>query len=196
MMIKFFKTQNDFKKWLEKNHNKTDELYVGFYKVHTKKKSISYKQALDEALCFGWIDGIRKRIDDESYHIRFTPRKKGSKWSKVNIKLANELIESGKMEPSGLKEFENRKNYSQAKYSYEEKIEKLSTEFLKKFKAKKSAWEYFQNQPPYYKRTVSFWIMSAKKEETRLRRLKILINDCAKKKKIDLSNPKVKLKTK
>jgi len=195
-MIKFFKTHNDFRKWLQKNHNKNDELFVGFYKVHTKKKSISYKQALDEALCFGWIDGIRKRIDDESYHIRFTPRKKGSKWSKVNIKKAKDLIKTGKMKPAGLKEFENRKLHNSVKYSYEEKIEKLSTEFLKKFKAKKSAWEYFQNQPPYYKRTVSFWIMSAKKEETRLRRLKILINDCAKKKKIDLLNPKVKLKTK
>ena len=183
-MIKFFKTQNEFRKWLEKNHNKKDELYVGFYKVSTSKKSITYPQALDEALCFGWIDGIRNRIDYESYHIRFTPRRKGSKWSNVNIGKAEDLIKEGKMKPAGLKEFENRKKYNQVKYSYEEKIEKLSNEYEKKFKANKTAWEYFQNQPPYYKRTVSFWIMSAKKEETRLRRLKILIDDCAKQRKI------------
>ena len=191
-MINFFKTQNEFRKWLEKNHNKKDELYVGFYKVSTSKKSINYPQALDEALCFGWIDGIRNRIDDESYHIRFTPRRKGSKWSNVNIGKAKDLIKEGKMKPGGLKEFENRKKYNQIKYSYEEKIEKLSTEYEKKFKSNKTAWEYFKYQPPYYKRTASFWVMSAKKEETRLRRLKILIDDCKKKKKIDLLNPKGK----
>jgi len=193
-MIKFFKTQNEFRKWLEKNHNKKDELYVGFYKVNTNKKSITYPQALDEALCFGWIDGIRKRIDDESYHIRFTPRRKGSKWSNVNIGKAKDLINEGKMKPAGLKEFENREIYNQVKYSYEEKSENLSAEYVKTFKANKSAWEFFQNQTPYYKRTVSFWVMSAKKEGTRLRRLNVLIEDCAKQKKIDLLNPKVKTK--
>lgn len=195
-MIKFFKTQNEFRKWLKKNHNKKEELYVGFYKVNTEKKSINYPKALDEALCFGWIDGIRKRIDDESYHIRFTPRRKRSKWSNVNIGKAKDLIKEGKMKPAGLKEFGNRKKYNQVKYSYEEKIEKLSTEYEKKFKTNKTAWEYFQNQPPYYKRTVSFWVMNAKKEETRLRRLKILIADCVKQKKIDLLNPKGKSKAK
>jgi len=195
-MIKFFKTQNDFRKWLEKNHNKKDELYVGFYKVHTNKKSVTYQQALDEALCFGWIDGIRKSIDDEKYQIRFTPRRKGSKWSKVNINRAKELIKSGTMKPSGMKEFENRKKYNTVKYSYEEKIEKLSPEYEKKFKLNKLAWEYFKNQAGYYKRTASFWVMSAKKEETRQRRLKIVIEDSSKKRKIDLLNPKVKSKNK
>jgi len=195
-MIKFFKTQNDFRKWLEKNHNKKDELYVGFYKVHTNKKSVTYQQALDEALCFGWIDGIRKSIDDEKYQIRFTPRRKGSKWSKVNINRAKELIKSGTMKPSGMKEFENRKKYNTVKYSYEEKIEKLSPEYEKKFKLNKLAWEYFKNQAGYYKRTASFWVMSAKKEETRQRRLKLVIEDSSKKRKIDLLNPKVKSKNK
>jgi uncharacterized protein YdeI (YjbR/CyaY-like superfamily) len=195
-MIKFFKTQKEFRDWLEKNHNKKNEVYVGFYKVYTNKKSITYSQALDEALCFGWIDGKRKRMDDESYNIRFTPRRKGSKWSNVNIGKAKDLIKVGKMEPAGLKEIENRKKYNQVKYSYEEKIKKLSPEFEKQFKKKKTAWEYFKKQPPYYKHTVSFWIMSAKKEETRLKRLKILIDDCAKQKKIDLLNPKVRSKTK
>jgi len=194
-LLKFFKTQEEFSKWLEKNHQKVDEIFVGFYKVHTKRKSITYSQALDEALCFGWIDGIRKSIDVESYQIRFTPRRKGSKWSNVNIKRARELLKSGQIEPAGLKEFEKRKN-SSVKYSYEEKIKKLSGEYEKKFKSNEGAWEYFQNQPPYYKRTVSFWIMSAKKEETRQRRLKIVMDDSAKKRKIDLLNPKATSKRK
>jgi len=193
-LLKFFKSQNEFQKWLKKYYNKADEIFVGFYKVHTKKDSINYQQALDEALCFGWIDGIRKSIDDESYQIRFTPRRKGSKWSEVNIRRAKELIILGKMKPAGFKEFENRKKYNSVKYSCEEKIEKLSSDFEKQFKSNKLAWEYFQKQAPYYKRTVSFWIMSAKKEETRLRRLQILINDCANKKKIDLLKPNVKSK--
>lgn len=195
-MIKYFRTQNELRKWLEKNHNKADEIFVGFYKVHTKKKSITYSEALDEALCFGWIDGIRKSIDDERYQIRFTPRRKSSKWSNVNINKAKELIKSGKMKAAGLKEFENRRKYKSAKYSYEEKIEKLSPEYEKKFKTNKNAWKFFQNQAPYYKRTVSFWVMSAKKEETRQRRLKVLIEDCKKQRKIDLLNPKVKSKSK
>lgn len=195
-MLKFFKSQIEFQKWLQKYHNKADEIFVGFYKVYTKKQSITYQQALDEALCVGWIDGIRKSIDDESYQIRFTPRRKGSKWSQVNIKRAKELIISGKMKPAGLQEFENRKKYNSVKYSYEEKIDKLSSDYEKKVKANKLAWEFFQKQAPYYKRTVSFWIMSAKKAETRLRRLQILINDCANNKKIDLLNPNVKSKRK
>lgn len=193
-MLIFFKSQIEFQKWLQKYHNKADEIFVGFYKVHTKKESITYQQALDEALCVGWIDGIRKSIDAERYQIRFTPRRKGSKWSQVNIRCAKELIISGKMKPAGLKEFENRKKYNSVKYSYEEKIEKLCSDYEMKFKANKLAWEFFQKQAPYYKRTVSFWIMSAKKEETRLRRLQILINDCANNKKIDLLNPNVKSK--
>jgi uncharacterized protein YdeI (YjbR/CyaY-like superfamily) len=195
-MVNYFKTQNEFRKWLEKNHNKADEIFVGFYKVHTKKKSITYSQALDEALCFGWIDGIRKSIDEERYQIRFTPRRKTSKWSNVNIKKAKELIKSGKMKPAGLQEFENRKKYKTAKYSYEEKIEKLSPEYEKKFKSNKDAWDFFHNQAPYYKRTVSFWVMSAKKEGTRQRRLNVLINDCKNQIKIDLLNPKVKSRSK
>lgn len=193
-MLKFFKSQNEFRNWLQKYHNKADEIFVGFYKVHTKMESITYKQALHEALCFGWIDGIRKSIDAERYQIRFTPRRKGSKWSKVNIGIAKDLIKDGKMKLSGLEEYENRKKYNRVKYSYEEKIEKLSTEYEKKFKSDKAAWEFFQNQPPYYKRIVSFWVMSAKKEETRLRRLKIVMHDSLKKRKIDLLKPRVKRK--
>lgn len=195
-MIKYFNTQNDFRKWLEKNNNKVDELYLGFYKVHTKKKSITYQQALDEALCVGWIDGIRKSIDDGSYKIRFTPRRKGSKWSEVNIKRAKELRKSGRMKPDGLKVFEIRKKYNKIKYSYEERIEALSPKYEQIFRKNKNAWKYFNNQAPYYKRTVSFWVMDAKKEETRQRRLNTVISDCEKKKKLDLLNPKAKAKRK
>ena len=189
-MIKFFKTQNEFHNWLKKNHNKSEEVFVGFYKVASKKKSITYSQALDEAICYGWIDGVRKNIDEISYHIRFTPRKKVSKWSNVNIKHANRLLKAGLMQPEGIEAFKQYKKGDRIKYSYEDKIEELSDPYKKKFKANKKAWEFFQQQAPYYKRISSFWVMSAKKEETRERRLKVLIEDSVKRTKIDLLNPK------
>jgi len=188
-MIKFFKTQSEFHKWLEKNHGKSEEIFVGFYKVASKKKGITYSQALHEALCFGWIDGVRKNIDEISYHIRFTPRKKVSKWSNVNIKKAERLIKDGLIQPAGMKAFNQHTKGNRIKYSYEEKIEELSDPHKKKFKVNKKAWDFFQQQPSYYKRTASFWVMSAKKVETRKKRLNILIEDSAKQKKIDLLNP-------
>jgi uncharacterized protein YdeI (YjbR/CyaY-like superfamily) len=193
-MIKFFKSQFDFRKWLEKNHNKSDEIFVGFYKVASKKKSITYPQALDEAICYGWIDGVRKNIDEISYKIRFTPRKDVSKWSNVNIKHAERLLKAGLMQPAGIKAFKEHKKGNKIEYSYEERIEKLSAEYEKKFKVNKNAWEFFQKQAPYYKRTASFWIMSAKKEETRENRLSILIKDSGNLKRIDLLNPSGKSK--
>lgn len=188
-MIKFFKSQSELHKWLEKNHNKYEEIFVGFYKVASKKKSITYSQALDEALCFGWIDGVRKNIDEVSYQIRFTPRKKVSKWSNVNINHADRLIKAGLMQPSGMEAFKQHKKGNRIKYSYEEKIEELSDSYKMRFKANKKAWEFFQQQAPYYKRVASFWVMSAKKEETRERRLKVLIEDSGNQKRIDLLSP-------
>lgn len=193
-MIKFFKSQAEFHKWLEKNHDKSDEIFVGFYKIALKKKSITYSQALDEAICSGWIDGVRKNIDETSYKIRFTPRKDISKWSNVNIKHAERLLKAGLMQPAGIKAFKQHKKGNKIKYSYEERIEKLSPVHEKKFQANKKAWEFFQQQAPYYKRTASFWVMSAKKEETRERRLDTLIQDSAKLKRIDLLNPKASSK--
>jgi len=193
-MIKFFKSQAEFHKWLEKNHDKSDEIFVGFYKIALKKKSITYSQALDEAICSGWIDGVRKNIDETSYKIRFTPRKDISKWSNVNIKHAERLLKAGLMQPAGIKAFKQHKKGNNIKYSYEERIEKLSPVHEKKFQANKKAWEFFQQQAPYYKRTASFWVMSAKKEETRERRLDTLIQDSAKLKRIDLLNPKASSK--
>ena len=193
-MVKFFKSQSDFRKWLEKNYNKSDEIFVGFYKVSSNKKSITYPQALDEAICYGWIDGIRKNIDGISYKIRFTPRKNVSKWSKVNIKHAERLIKAGLMQASGIKVFKQHKKGNTIKYSYKERVENLSAEYEKKFKANKKAWEFFLLQAPYYKRTASFWVMSANREETRENRLRILIKDSGSLKRIDLLNPAGKSK--
>jgi uncharacterized protein YdeI (YjbR/CyaY-like superfamily) len=174
---KFFKTQKDFHKWLEKNHSKFQELIVGFYKVNSGKPSIRYQEALDEALCFGWIDGIRRNIDEISYSIRFTPRRPKSYWSAVNTKRVAELAKLGLMQPSGLKTFNGRDKKKTERYSNERKNVKLDPEYEKRFKMNKKAWEFFQSKPPSYQKPAVWWIMSAKQEETRLKRLTQLIED-------------------
>ena len=173
--IKFFKTQNDFRKWLEKNHNKSNELWVGYYKKSSGKPSIDWPQSVDEALCYGWIDGIRKSIDGESYKIRFTPRKHGSIWSAVNLKRAKELIELGLMKSAGLEAFNKKDDKKINRYSFERENVKLDIEYEKKFKFNPKSWKFFQTMPPSYKKTTIWWVMSAKQEETRLKRLNILI---------------------
>lgn len=160
-----------------KNSEKKSELFIGFYKVGSGKKGITNKEALDEALAFGWIDGVRNRIDEESYMNRYTPRRRGSNWSNINIKHVKELIKLGLMQPKGLEEFKKRDKKKSGSYSFENKKPELSKEFEKQFKTNKKAWEYFSNKAPWYRRTSSHWVMSAKKEETRLRRLEILIKD-------------------
>jgi uncharacterized protein YdeI (YjbR/CyaY-like superfamily) len=180
MKIIFFKTQKELHSWLSKNHNKATELFIGFYKKGTGKKSITYPEALDEALCFGWIDGVRKSLDEKSYMIRYTPRKKGSVWSAVNINRINELIKSGTVHESGLKTFTERDRKRQKIYSYENKAKNLSKEFEDLFRRNKIAWENFIKMAPSYKRTVSYWVMNAVKDETKLRRLKELIEVSAK----------------
>lgn len=173
----FFKTQKELHKWFAKNHNKQSEQWIGFYKLSTGKKSVTYAEALDEALAFGWIDGLRKSINRESYMIRYTPRKPGSVWSKVNIMRAKELQNAGAMHPAGLKAFNKRDEKRASRYSYERQTAELGNNFKKIFRKNKNAWEFFQSQPPSYRRLQAHWVMSAKKEETRLRRLQILIND-------------------
>jgi uncharacterized protein YdeI (YjbR/CyaY-like superfamily) len=165
--------------WLEKNHGTATELLAGIYKKSSGKPSITYQEALDEALCFGWIDGIRKSVDENRYTIRFTPRQPGSIWSNVNIKRANELSALGRMGPAGLATFEARKAEKPGVYSYENRLRQLNAEYEKRFRANKKAWAYFQARAPYYRRTASAWVMTAKKEETRLRRLAVLIEDSA-----------------
>lgn len=176
----FFKNQSSFHKWLEKNHGKLNELTVGFYKVNSGKSSITYKEALDEALCFGWIDGIRKSIDEKSYTIRFTPRNPKSIWSAVNIKRVNELKDLRLMQPAGLKVFEERDVKKSNLYSFERENVKLTGLYEKQFRKNKKAWEFFKSQPPSYRKPVLWWIMSAKQEETRLKRLDTLIADSEK----------------
>jgi uncharacterized protein YdeI (YjbR/CyaY-like superfamily) len=175
--IKYFKTSSELRKWYKANHKNNSELWVGFYKKDSGKQSVTYPEALDETLCFGWIDGIRKRVDDEIYLIRFTPRKPKSYWSVVNIKKANALIKSGKMQEAGLKEFEKRDKKKSGSYSFERAKVKFSPAFEKKFKSNKLAWKNFQAMPPSYQKPATWWVMSAKQEETRLKRLQLLISD-------------------
>jgi uncharacterized protein YdeI (YjbR/CyaY-like superfamily) len=175
MEAKFFKTPAEFRKWLEKNHASARELWVGYYKKDSRRPSLTWPQSVDEALCFGWIDGVRKSLDEVSYMIRFTPRKPRSVWSNVNIKRVEELIKADLMQPAGLKAFEGRKQDKSGIYAYEQKEQKLSGDYEQQLKANQTAWEFFHRQPPWYQRTVSWWVISAKKEETRQKRLDQLI---------------------
>jgi uncharacterized protein YdeI (YjbR/CyaY-like superfamily) len=176
--VKFFKTPAEWRTWLSKNHDRVDELDVGFYKTSTGKPSITWKESVDEALCFGWIDGRRTGIDDETYKIRFTPRRAGSNWSAINIARVKELEELGLMHDAGRAAFAKRQDEKSSVYSYEQrKNPELSPEELKRFRAKKKAWAYFSEQAPSYRRAVTHWVISAKKAETRERRLETLIAD-------------------
>jgi len=180
----FFTSASKFRQWLEKNHDKKDELLVGFHKKDSGKKSITYHEALDEALAFGWIDGVRKSLDETSYTIRFTPRRAKSIWSLINKKRVEELIKLGRMHPGGLKAFALRDPKRTGIYAFETTPRELSAEYEKEFRAKKQAWEFFQNQPPGYRRTAIFWVMNAKQEQTRLRRLTQLISDSSEGKRL------------
>lgn len=173
--LKFFETPADFRRWLDKNHGNAVELWLGFYKKNSGRPSITYHEALDEALCYGWIDGIRKAVDDISYTIRFTPRKPGSIWSLVNIRRVGELQSLGRMMPPGIAAFEARDKEKSKRYSYENHLRKLDGVYEKKFRAHQKAWEFYQSQAPWYRRTSSWWVLSAKQEETRARRLEKLI---------------------
>lgn len=180
----FFPTQKDLRKWFKKNHKKEKELFVGYYKVSSGKPSVTWSESVDEALCFGWIDGIRRSIDEESYCIRFTPRKPKSNWSAVNIKKVEELTKLGLMKPEGLKVFGYRKEENSKIYAYENPKVEFDKSFEKSFKANKKAWEFYQTTTPTYRKITTRWVMSAKQESTRLKRLNELINDCSVRKNI------------
>lgn len=172
---KFFEDQTAFRAWLQKNHAKVPELWVGYYKKATGIASITWPESVDEALCFGWIDGLRKSIDERSYQIRFTPRRPSSKWSDINIKRVKELEKLGKMTPAGKQAFARRNEQKSAQDSSERKNAKLSAELESKFKLHKKAWAFYQALAPSYRRLSAFWVMSAKRDETRLKRLDVLI---------------------
>lgn len=177
MKPKFFATPSDFRKWLEKNHKKETELLVGFYKVGSGKPSMTWSQSVDQAICFGWIDGVRKSIDEVSYQIRFTQRRPTSIWSAVNVKKVEEFTRQGLMQPAGLAIFEKRKEKASGGYSFEKAEEKLSPELKKVLKANKKAWKYFQALAPSYRKISLHWVMSAKQDATRLKRLTRLMKD-------------------
>jgi len=183
----FFPSPSVWRAWLEKHHAETDELWVGLYKRESGRPSITWPEAVDGALCFGWIDGIRKSVDEISYKIRFTPRKSRSAWSAINVKRAAELSTLGLMHPAGLAAFEKREGNRSEIYSYEQrKRAKLPPAYEKEFRTHPDAWEFFRAQPPGYQRICSWWVVSAKKEETRLKRLAGLIEHSSHQRKIPL----------
>lgn len=175
MKPRFFKTPADFRRWLAKNHGTADELLVGFFKKSSGKASITWQESVDEALCAGWIDGVRRRIDDESYSIRFTPRRKRSIWSLINTKRVAVLTAEGRMLEAGLRAFAERDARKTGVYSFERETATFPPAHLKQFRANAKAWAYFDSQGAYYKRLAAYWVTSAKQEETRQRRFARLV---------------------
>lgn len=177
--IKYFRTPADFRKWLQRYHTTTPELWVGYYKTNSGRPSLTWPESVDEALCFGWIDGIRKSVDELRYTIRFTPRKPSSIWSTVNIKRARALIKEGRMQPAGFQAFKARKENRSGIYSYEQRSATLVEPYATRLKKNAQAWAFFQAQPTSYQKAVNWWVVSAKQAATRLRRLEQLITDSA-----------------
>ena len=179
MKPKFFATSDEFVAWLEEHHGRQSELLVGFYKKDSGQPSLSWPESVDAALRFGWIDGVRRRIDELSYSIRFTPRKTGSHWSAVNVKRIQELAELKLLHPAGARAFAARVEERTARASYEQKNVALEAVQEKAFRANKVAWKFFDAQPAWYRRTATWWVISAKREETRAKRLATLVADSA-----------------
>ena len=185
----FFKGKEDFRKWLEANHAQSSELWIGFWKKSTGKPSLTWQECVDELLCFGWIDGVRKSVDGDAYKQRVTPRRPTSIWSQINIKRVAVLTAEGRMRPAGLAAFD-RRDRTKA-YSFEQdRRAGLGPDEEAVFRKNRKGWTFFQAQPPYYRRMASWWVMSAKKEETRQRRLEPLIRDSAAGRRIGLLTPK------
>jgi len=181
---KFFRTSADFRRWLEENHATATELWVGFYKKGSGKPSITWPESVDQALCFGWIDGLRKRVDEISYQIRFSPRRRCRSCSAKNIKRSEEIAREKQMRPIGLKAFAARIENKSGIYSYEQRSTKLRQPHAKLLKKNKAAWNFFQTQSPSYRKMIGWWIISAKKEATRMARLAKLISESAKGKRL------------
>jgi uncharacterized protein YdeI (YjbR/CyaY-like superfamily) len=174
----YFESPQAFYDWLEQHHETESEVYVGYWKKHTGKPSLSWSEAVDQALCFGWIDGKVNRVDEERHMQRFTPRKPTSNWSKINVEKVAKLTEAGLMRPAGLAAFERRSDGKTGVYSFENQTE-LAPEYEARLRANKAAADYFDSRPPWYRRTAIHLVMSAKREETRERRLEQLVEDSA-----------------
>ena len=182
--ILYFSSPAAFGRWLEKHHAKKDALWVGFHKKETGKPSLTWSESVDEALCWGWIDGIRKSVDAARYVIRFTPRRSGSIWSAINLRKVAELEEAGRMRPPGLEAFRKRRADRSGVYSFEQKTAKLPPSLERIFRKNAAAWEFFRTRSDSYRRLTSHWVISAKREETRRRRLDTLIESSAAKRPI------------
>ncbi len=191
----FFEDGAALRRWLEKHHATATQFLLGFWNKASGRQTLTYFEALDEALCFGWIDGVRRSLDENRYVQRFSPRKAKSTWSLVNVKKAEALIAAGRMAAPGLAAFEAREPNRTGLYSFEQgKTPTLGPKEIKKFKAKPKAWAFWSAQPPFYRRVTSHWVVSAKKEETKERRLKQLIADSAKGRRVGILEPKKRVK--
>ncbi len=175
----YFSSPADWRAWLSEHHRSRTELLVGLFKKASGRAGMSWSQAVDEALCFGWIDGVRRRVDDQTHSIRFTPRKARSTWSAVNIEKAQKLIAEGRMQPAGLRAFQARTEENSRIYAFEQKNVQLPADALARLQQNAVAWSYWQARPAGYKRIAAWWVISAKRPETRERRLATLIEDCA-----------------
>lgn len=184
MKPKFFATQNDFRRWLEENHETATEIIVGYYNVKSGKGGMTWSESVDQALCFGWIDGVRRKIDEESYSNRFTPRRANSNWSAVNIVKVAELTEKDLMKPAGIAAFAKRKESKSAIYAYENELKQFSDEFEKQFKSNEKAWSFFEKQANWYKKQMINWVMTAKQKATREKRLERLIAESGNEKRV------------
>lgn len=183
--VHFFACAADFRSWLAEHGASRNELLVGYWKVGSGKPSLTWPESVDEALCFGWIDGVRRRIDDLAYSIRFTPRRKDSIWSAVNIARAQVLIAAGRMEPAGLAAFAARTDQRSGVYSHEQRTHpELTSEETEMFKSNEVAWTFFESCPPSYRKPVLYWVVSAKRPETRARRLAELVAACARRERL------------
>jgi uncharacterized protein YdeI (YjbR/CyaY-like superfamily) len=179
MAPKFFASAADFAAWLKQNHLRETELLVGYYKKDSGRPSMTWPESVDAALCFGWIDGVRRRIDEVSYSIRFTPRKARSVWSAVNMKRVEELAAKGLLQPAGAKAFAARVAERSAIYSFEQEKIAFPKAQEREFRANRAAWKFFQAQPPWYQRAATWWVINAKRTETKTKRLATLIEDSA-----------------
>jgi uncharacterized protein YdeI (YjbR/CyaY-like superfamily) len=171
----FFRSPVELRTWFAKHHATAKELWVGYYKKGTGEPSITWPESVDEALCVGWIDGIRKTVDERSYKIRFTPRQRTSTWSAVNIKRVQVLLDEGRMQPAGLAAFEARRENKSGIYSYEQRSDRLAEPYERVLRKNEAAWTFFQSQRPGYRKAAGWWVVSAKREETRLKRLEQLV---------------------
>ena len=192
MTPRFFTNADAFRRWLVKNHAAIDALWVGFHKKATGKPSITYPEAVDQALCFGWIDGLRKQVDDDSYMIRFTPRRKRSIWSAVNLRRFAALREQGLVEKPGLEKFERRDPARTNQYSFENRPQTLPPQLEAKFRGNRTAWKFFEAQPPGYRRVAIWYVVSAKREETQRKRLQTIIDHSAKGERLPMISAKKK----